>query len=178
MKYIVLTLVLIIFLIFLESCSASTNTRYEKENGLTDAETADTLVSIQEDFDISPYRITIDIEEFNTSTEGFSDIWYQYDSFQADSISKVNGKIIGTVDGYRVLVIVTDDMEEANSVRDDLNSQISRREVYISFEPPFYKVKVGDFSNIAEANDLKFKLNQLGYTAAKVVHETINLFEK
>jgi len=178
MKFIESIFALIIILVFSQACGSSTGTRYETENAVTDEETADTLTIIQEDFDISPYRTRIDIEEINTETDGISDIWYQYESIQEDSISGVNGKIIGTVDGYRVMVIVTDNMEEANSVRDDISSQISRREVYISFEPPFYKVKVGDFTNIAEANDLKFKLNQLGYTTAKVVQETINLFEK
>jgi hypothetical protein len=51
------------------------------------------------------------------------------------------------------------------------------KDVYVNFEPPFYKVKVGDFTTRSEANDLKFKLNQLGYSEAKVVQETINLFE-
>ena len=121
MKYIALTFVLIIFLVFLEACGASTETRYEKENGSTESESADTIVSIQEDFDISPYKTTINIEDFNTDKEGFSDIWYQYDSFQDDSISGVDRKIIGTVDGFRVMVSVTDNMEEANTVREDIS---------------------------------------------------------
>jgi hypothetical protein len=178
MKHIVLSLLIINLLLFLNACSASTDTRYETENGQTDEETKDSVVAIQEDFDITPYRMQIDIEDSDTESEGFTDVWYQYQSLQDDSISGVNGKIIGTVDGYRVMVIVTDNMEEANSVRDEVSSQISHRELYISFEPPFYKVKLGDFTNIAEANDLKFKLNQLGYKHARVVQETVNLFEK
>jgi hypothetical protein len=39
-------------------------------------------------------------------------------------------------------------------------------------------VKAGDFTTKPEANDFKFKLNQLGYSEAKVVQETVNLFEK
>ena len=177
MKHITLSFVVINLLLFLQACSASTDTRYEEENGQTVNATKDTVVTIQEDFDITPYRMQIDIEDSGTESEGFTDVWYQYESLQNDTISGVNGKIIGTVDGFRVMVIVTDNMEEANSVRDDVSSKIPRREVYISFEPPFYKVKIGDFTNIAEANDLKFKLNQLGYTKARVVQETVNLFE-
>jgi hypothetical protein len=160
------------------ACSASTDTRYETDNGQTVDETGDTLVAIREDFDITPYRMQIDIEESDRESETLTDVWYQYESLQDDSISGVNGKIIGTVDGYRVMIIVTDNMEEANSLRDEVSSKIFRRELYISFEPPFYKVKIGDFTNFAEANDLKFKLNQLGYTRARVVQETVNLFEK
>ena len=178
MKYTLFSLALITILYLLGACSASKDSRYETEKKVTDEETRDTIVSIQEDFDISPYLLKMDIEDFSTDAEVFSDVWYQYESLQDDSIFAANRNITGTVDGYRVMVIVTDNMEEANSVREDISSQISRKEVYISFEPPFYKVKVGDFTNIAEANDLKFKLNQLGYTAAKVVQETVNLFNK
>lgn len=168
---------IISLLMFLQACSTSTDTRYETENGQTDVELRDTVVIIQEDFDITPYRTQIEIEDSDTESERFTDVWYQYETFQDDSISAVNGKIIGTVDGYRVMVLVTDDMEVANATRDEVSSQISRRELYISFEPPFYKVKIGDFTNIAEANDLKFKMNQLGYKHARVVQETVNLFE-
>ncbi|UCH64906.1 MAG: SPOR domain-containing protein [Ignavibacterium sp.] len=177
MKHLVLSFLIINLLLFLQACSASTDTRYETENDHTDVEPTDTVATIQEDFDITPYRIQIEIEDSDTESEGITDVWYQYESLQDDSISGVNGKIIGTVDGYRVMVLVTDNMEEANSVRDEVSSRISRRELYISFEPPFYKVKIGDFTNIAEANDLKFKLSQLGYTHARVVQETVNLFE-
>jgi hypothetical protein len=38
-------------------------------------------------------------------------------------------------------------------------------------------VKAGDFTSKSEANDFKFKLNQIGYTEAKVVQDTVNLFE-
>jgi len=69
-------------------------------------------------------------------------------------------------------------MREANSVRADILAKIKRKEVYISFEPPFYKVKIGDFKDITESNNLKFKLNQLGYTEARVVQETVNIFEE
>ena len=47
----------------------------------------------------------------------------------------------------------------------------------ITFEPPFYKVKAGDFTAHSEANDFKFKLNQLGYPEARVIQETVNIFE-
>ena len=178
MNHIVFSILVINLLLFIQACSASTDTRYEEENNKTGVESRDTVVIIQEDFDISPYRMQIDIEDSESGSEGFTDVWYQYENLQDDSISGVNGKIIGTVDGFRVMVLVTDNMDEANSVRDEVGNRISRRELYISFEPPFYKVKIGDFKSITEANELKFKLSQLGYTHARVVQETVNLFEQ
>ncbi len=66
----------------------------------------------------------------------------------------VQSKIIGTTDGYRVQVISTDDIDEANLVRSELYEKTTRKEVYIVFEPPFYKVKVGDFTSKSEAENL------------------------
>ena len=86
-------------------------------------------------------------------------------------------QIIGTTDGYRVQVISTDDIDEANLVRSELYEKTTRKEVYIFFEPPFYKVKVGDFTSKSEAENLRFKLNQLGYSESKVVQEIVNIFE-
>ncbi len=85
--------------------------------------------------------------------------------------------VIGTTDGYRVQVLSTDNIDEANLVRSEIYEQTSRKEVYVIFEPPFYKVKVGDFTSNSEAENLRFKLNQLGYTESKVVQETVNIFE-
>jgi hypothetical protein len=85
--------------------------------------------------------------------------------------------IIGTTDGYRVQVLSTDDIDEASVVRSEIYEKTARKEVYIIFEPPFYKVKVGDFTSKSEAENLRFELNQLGYTESKVVQETVNLFE-
>ena len=84
---------------------------------------------------------------------------------------------MGTEDGYRVQVLVTDDLDEANRLKSDVYFTKSVDEVYVDFEPPFYKVKVGDFSVQKSAEDLRFKLNQLGYKDAKVIKDKINIFK-
>lgn len=178
MKYVLLSLRISVIIILLASCSASTGSRYEKDKEPVETKRSDSLVVVKEDFDITPYKTKINVSQYSTEPDKLHDVWYQYETNNTDSMIVKNGKIIGTVDGYRILIIASDNMEEAGSVREDIKEKISRREVYISFEPPFYKVKVGDFTDLAEANNLKFKLNQLGYTEARVVKETVNLFEQ
>ena len=170
------TLIFLPIIFFHVGCSASTSSRYEKKNGNGD----DKKVTVKEDFDITRYKTKIEIETISNNEE-FSDVWYEYENdieVSEDSNFVENLEIIRTVDGYRVLVVATDNLEGANSVRADILTKIKRKEVYISFEPPFYKVKVGDFTDIAESNNLKFRLNQLGYTEARVVQETVNIFEE
>lgn len=157
------------------ACSASTGSRYEtKEERKSETKTTEVKEPVTEDFDISPYQTEIEIEEAPLITERLpDDVWYGY----ADTSAQLERKILGTTDGYRVQVLSTDDIDEANEVRTELYEKTARKEVYVIFEPPFYKVKVGDFTSKNDANDFKFKLNQLGYTEAKVVQETVNIFE-
>jgi len=171
LKFLITTLSALIFII---GCSASTGSRYETKSK-TDKETSTEVTKeVSEDFDIKPYQTEIDIEAPPITTDKLpADVWYGYD----DSTYNENRKIVGTADGFRVQVMSIDDIDEANLVRAEIYEKTNRKEVYIIFEPPFYKVKVGDFTSKPDADNLRFKLNQLGYTESKVVQETINLFE-
>ena len=160
--------------LLLIGCSASTGSRYETKKETGEETSTKVKNEVTEDFDITPYQTEINIEAPPIGTDKLpSDVWYGYE----DSTSVKEKRIAGTTDGYRVQVLSTDDIDEANRVRAEVYEITSRKEVYIIFEPPFYKVKVGDFISKSEADNLRFKLNQLGYTESKVVQETVNLFE-
>ncbi len=167
--------------ILLISCSASTADRYgnEKNNTEKKGEKKETPTQKEdnEDFDLTPYRATFNVEskEKPMKTER-PDVWYNYKTKSASDTSAP--QIIDQVNGYRVQVLSTDNLEEADSIRTELYLETNQKAVYITFEPPFYKVKVGDFLKISEANDLKFKLNQIGYTEARVVNDKINIYNK
>jgi hypothetical protein len=167
-------LALIFLILIIVGCSASTGSRYETKSNDTEIKDEEEQVKIIEDFDITPYKTEIDIEEIPSGNQVLpDDVWYGY----ADTVSNSNKNIAGTTDGYRVQVLSTDNMDEANQVRAEIYFNTKNKEVYITFEPPFYKVKAGDFTSHSEANDFKFKLNQLGYPEARVIQETVNLFE-
>ena len=168
---------LIIIALF-TNCSASTGSRYSEGDNPDDKKNKSTESAIVEDFDITPYKADLTINKTGEYTNISEDAWFDYEKFSDDVNPNINRKITGTTDGYRIVVIATDNMEEANSLREVLRAKLKTHEIYISFEPPFYKVKVGDFTNLAETNDLKFKLNQFGYKEARIVQETVNLFEE
>ena len=162
------------FAVLIIGCSASTGSRYETKNETKSSTTTEEKKEVVEDFDITPYETEIEIEAPPISTDKLPpDVWYEYSAASSDSAMN----IVSTTDGYRVQVLSTDDIDEANLVRAQIYEQTSRKEVYVIFEPPFYKVKVGDFTSKSEAENLRFKLNQLGYTESKVVQETVNIFE-
>lgn len=163
------------FILLIYGCSASTGSRYETKKEVKKTTEIEENKRPSEDFDITPYETNIEIDVPPLTSDKLPpDVWYGYESATTDTSGK---NIIGTTDGYRVQVISTDDIDEANRIRSELYEKTLRKEVYVMFEPPFYKVKVGDFTSKSEAENLRFKLNQLGYAESKVVQETVNVFE-
>lgn len=181
-KSVISVIALSIFSLILSSCASSTGSRYSKD-GYTKPVDSSTIttsnkndIKLIEDFNISPYKIDIEVPEKNkiSNIGDNNNIWFDYSSTNPENQQKV---LVGTKEGYRVLVISIDNLEDANKIKSELTNLVDDNEIYIDFEPPFYKLEVGDFDNQKSADNLRFKLNQLGYKEAKVVQETINIFK-
>lgn len=176
----IFTKLLVVFsMLFVASCGTSTSSRYSKTDEKTTNETTESIqknsTEQNEDFDITPYKTEIVVPEQKVYSEkNDRNIWFDYGSPEIDNKPK---SLVGTQDGFRVVVLTTDNIEEANLLKADDYFSKSSDEVYIDFEPPFYKVKVGDFYTQKSADDLKFKLNQLGYKEVKVIKDKINIFK-
>lgn len=168
-------------ILVISACSASTGSRYEKnekvntEKTTTEDNEGIKTATLKEDFDITPYKTEIIVPEKKVSgvTEN-QIIWFDYGSPEVATKTKT---LVRTEDGFRVLVLTTDNVEEANQIKADVYFGQNSNEIYIDFEPPFYKVKAGDFDTQKAADDLRFKLNQLGYKEAKVVKDKINIYK-
>lgn len=169
------------FSVIFYACSASTDTRYsEAKEEIESKKEHEQKSKIIEDFDFTPFKTDLDIQkkELILPSTTRSDVWYGYDETEPDTGSNSGKKIIDKIPGYRVLVLSTDNLEEANNMRSEIYFSNTQREVYVVFDPPFYKVMIGDFTEYTEARDLSFKMGQLGYSESRVVNETINVFEK
>ena len=184
MKKITIVLLVLSHLLII-SCSASTGSRYEKEEEKekkveTPESEKSTKKEIAEDFDMTPYQTKIEIEEKAPleESQGIDNlsIWYDYE--ESDTATSNNKIVIGKEYGYRVQVLATDNLEEADSLRSDIYFNAARKDVYVIFDPPFYKVLVGDFRQFSDAKNLSFKLSQIGYTESRVVSDTVNVFQQ
>jgi len=163
---------------FLAGCGASSGDRYEREKPKEIKEPEEPpkpeeKKEIIEDFDFTPYRTKIEVEERKKATNTAElNAWYNYtdekDSALVDSTSQAD-----TVTGYRVQVIATDNLQEADNIRSEIYFKTNQMNVYLVFEPPFYIVKAGDFTSRSSANDLSFKLNQMGYSEARVIQDSV-----
>ncbi len=153
----------------LTSCGSSTETA--KNNSGNKSNKKVRTKKIIENFVITPYRTKIKVKP-NTKNDGTSylNIWYGY----GDNTTNDTTNIAVKSSGFRVQILSTDNLEQAKRMKNRVLQKISQKHVHILFDPPFYKLQVGDFFVRSLAEDLSFKLKQLGYDNARVVREKIN----
>ena len=78
-----------------------------------------------------------------------------------------------TIPGFRVQVLFTQEIDEANLVRDTLSTVLPDDWTYIVYDVPYYKVRVGNFPDRPSANQVLKKLTGLGYTDAWIVPDNV-----
>jgi len=76
--------------------------------------------------------------------------------------------------GYRVQIVSTQDVNQAENVADRAVGFFNQP-VYIVFESPYYKVRVGDFLRDLDAMDVERKARQNGYPGAWIVPSDVNV---
>ncbi len=60
--------------------------------------------------------------------------------------------------GYRLMVISTNDRQLAMNVRAQLLQRYADQKVYMSFQPPYIKIKLGNFLEKADAEKMKTEI--------------------
>ena len=164
------------------SCGTSTGSRYGEsttkatKNVKGKTETKNKASKYPENFDLTPYRAKLTIKDTVKPVDRSNlNAWYDYHT-QPDT-GDVNRIIIRTEPGFRVQVLSTDNLDDANKMRSEIYFKTNQKAVYVIFDPPFYKVEVGDFTNINDARSLTFKFRQMGYADARVVNQNVNIFQ-
>jgi len=76
-------------------------------------------------------------------------------------------------EGYRVQVQATRYFERADSLAGIMKNTVSDS-VYVDFEAPNYKVRIGDFIDRDSAESLQQELVQMGYNSAWILRARIN----
>ena len=109
--------------------------------------------------DIHPYWPVIINTVLDDSTS--FDIVLSLDSVQSVS------------EGYRVQVLATRYFERADSLAVIMKNTVSDS-VYVDFEAPNYKVRIGDFIDRDSAESLQQELVQMGYNSAWILRARIN----
>lgn len=77
------------------------------------------------------------------------------------------------VQGFRIQVLSTSGVDEANSMREVLHWKFPGDSIYIIYDTPLYKLRIGDFFNRYEANQRLPEFVEKGYKDAWIVPDRI-----
>mgnify|MGYP000176798260 FL=1 len=94
------------------------------------------------------------------------------DSTSFESVISLDS-VQSVIEGYRVQVLATRYFERADSFAIVMKNTVSDS-VYVDFETPNYKVRIGDFIERESAESLQQDLVQMGYNSAWILRSRIN----
>ena len=94
------------------------------------------------------------------------------DSTSFESVISLDS-VQSVIEGYRVRVLATRYFERAHSFAIIMKNTVSDS-VYVDFETPNYKVRIGDFIERESAESLQQDLVQMGYNSAWILRSRIN----
>lgn len=75
--------------------------------------------------------------------------------------------------GFRIQIFATASIDEANAMKTTASQIITGDSLYVVFDPPVYKVRVGDFPSRIEAGKKLTSLVDKGFPDAWVVNDRI-----
>ena len=82
--------------------------------------------------------------------------------------------IDGLIKGYRVQLMISENQEDLIEAKNNLE-KIIKEKIYIQFELPNYKLRVGNFSSRKKAELYRNEIARLGYRSAWVIPTLIEL---
>ena len=89
---------------------------------------------------------------------------------QKDTISSLNN----LEKGYRVQIIISQNENELIEIQDKIMQKTDEK-IYIIFELPNYKLRIGNFISRKEAENFQRKIVKLGYKTAWVVPTMVEM---
>ena len=77
------------------------------------------------------------------------------------------------VEGFRVQVLATRDRFNAEKLQSELGKKIKHK-IYVIFEAPNYKVRIGNFIDRRKAENFRIELAKNGYSSAWIIRTKID----
>ncbi|MBN2413141.1 SPOR domain-containing protein [candidate division KSB1 bacterium] len=156
--------VFILILFFMTNCSGPNAVRKNNRN----EKSPETGMEMNENFDpLSLGDYITDIPEKKDSKTSFYDINQFIKGDAQDSVN--SGELVS---GYRVQLISTRNEAEARTVK--LDAMLSfPSHIYMIFDNPYYKIRVGDFISRFDANELQEIAVKKGFNEAWVVKTNV-----
>ena len=111
----------------------------------------------------NPERYDIGIKAFERTTNS--------NMFTARTVAVVATP--ETTSGYRVQVLFTQDIDQATQLRDTLDILLPLEWIYIVYDAPYYKIRIGNYDDRTSAMQVVKQLLSYGFKDAWVVPDRI-----
>lgn len=149
----------------LAGCGSSKGSRTSSDSSPEDRERRVSLTQVERQFNPSDYD-----DELDAVVQQ-----HEIDQQRAASEASKDSLVIESEpsQGYRIQIFATSNIDEANAMRLTTVQRVTEDSVYIVYDPPVYKVRVGDFRTRAEASQKLGSLNSIGFPDAWVVGDRI-----
>ncbi|MCD6357610.1 MAG: SPOR domain-containing protein [Thermoproteales archaeon] len=80
----------------------------------------------------------------------------------------------GIVQGFRIQLLTTGNRAEADSLADEFQKRLGQK-VYHIYDPPLFKLRVGDFADETEAGEALDKIKKEGFPDAWIVRDKVEI---
>jgi hypothetical protein len=116
--------------------------------------------------EFSPSQFDVAIAEVESSTQ-------RYTTKDRDTINATANSAVELVAGFRVQVIFSNSIDEATKIKNEVISLFPTDMVYMLYDSPYYKVRVGDYrERNTAARTLKILMDK-GYVQSWIVPDRI-----
>jgi len=165
MKYLRCITALSLFALLLSGCGPSGSTQKETPTPPEEREQRVPLSRYEKSFNPSRYDDEItEIQRQHTIEQERAAAERQRDSVVVESTF---------TQGYRIQIFASGNIDEANAMRLIAAQRIMDDSLYVVYDPPVYKVRLGDFITRTEANQKLAAVIAQGFTDAWVVGDRV-----
>lgn len=156
----VLTGILFLLAIVLWGCSGTKEAERKTESAATPG---DVLQRYEKTFNPADYDADIKLVKQAEKTQ----------RSVVEAAHVVTTAVPETIPGFRVQVLLTQDIDHAVQIKDSVEHLLSDEWVYIVFDSPYYKVRLGNYEDRASANPALKRLGSLGFKEAWIVPDNV-----
>jgi hypothetical protein len=162
-----LLIVLATFLAVLSGCSSSESSRKSSVPATSEQDQKVPLSKYERAFNPSDFDDEIEvIQKQHVFEQQRAAAEHQQDSVVVAS---------ELTQGFRIQIFATGSFDDANAMRQTAVQRLTEDSVYVVFDPPVYKVRVGDFRSRVEANQRLGVISAMGFADAWVVGDKITV---
>ncbi len=79
----------------------------------------------------------------------------------------------GLYKGYRIQVLSTTNRDQANKIKSDVLSRFTDQKAYLTYNSPYFKVRIGNFINREDAEKFRQQLSKIYPQGVYVVEDAV-----